>query len=207
MLLAGSLCLPVASAHTYVYSGQPFGVNGENTLLGATNISVEFEYSTYLEPSTEYRVSSPMFSTMTISDGINTISPGTGQFLGSSFIRTDAAGGIRNWFIVELIGFPRSFVLDDRCCTIDDPPFLYTIHSNGSTDASVQNNGAFGIGPREGFAYNNQAPGCWSVDGLPLHCPSRPSASIPEPTAWMMMILGFFALGVVLRGRRCVVVR
>jgi hypothetical protein len=112
-----------SSDYEYIYDGNPFS---RNLIPGATNISVDFLSSSLLEPSTRYNVSSPLFDTMTISDGANTIAVGGGTFLSSSYVQTDSSGNIDYWIIVELLGAGRTFVLGDECCTIGDPPFLYT---------------------------------------------------------------------------------
>jgi len=204
-LFAGGGLLSEASAHTYVYSGQSFGINGENTIAGATHVTVTFASSVLLSASTLYDVSTAPFASMSLSDGVDTIAVGGGSFLGSSFIKTDAAGDITTWFIAELQGAGRTFVGGNQCCTINDPPFIYTINNDGTTDASFQTNGFFGIGPREGFAFNNRAPGCWSVDGGAANCPASaptPPTSVPEPASWALMLTGFLATGVALRRRR-----
>jgi PEP-CTERM motif len=134
-----------SSDFEYVYNGQPFTTN---LILGATNISVDFLSSALLMPATNYDVSSPIFDAMTISDGVNTIAAGGGAFLGSSHIQTDNSGNIASWVIAELLGTGRTFVLGDQCCTIGDPPFLYTYGSK----------------------------------------------SVPEPSTWVMMLVGFAGL-------------
>jgi hypothetical protein len=52
---------------------------------------------------------------MTISDGVDTIRPGGGTFLSSSFIQTDPSGHINAWIIAELIGANRTFEGGDVC--------------------------------------------------------------------------------------------
>jgi hypothetical protein len=42
----------------------------------------------------DYNVSSPLFDTMTISDGTNTIAVDGGTFLSSSYIQTDSYSNI-----------------------------------------------------------------------------------------------------------------
>jgi hypothetical protein len=90
-----------------------------------------------------------IFESMIISDGVNTIGVGEGTFLSSSFIKTDSSGSIVNWVVVELLGADRTFVLGDLCCTIGDPPLMYT----------------FG------------------------------TKSVPEPSTWALMLLGFAGVG------------
>jgi hypothetical protein len=77
------------TTYEYIYTGQPFTVS---LLPGATNVSVSFFSSSLLTPSTDYGVSSLPFQSMTISDGINTISVGGGTFLSSSFLETASSG-------------------------------------------------------------------------------------------------------------------
>jgi hypothetical protein len=138
-----------AAGFEYMYVGQPFTTN---LIEDSTNISVDFFSSSLLKPSMVYNVSSPIFEDMTISDGIDTIIAGEGTFLSSSYIRTDRFGNVNGWIIVELIGADRTFTLGDVCCTIGDPPVLYTYKDSSSS-------------------------------------------SVPEPSTWTMMLIGFGGLG------------
>jgi hypothetical protein len=194
---------PTAGAHTYTYAGEPFGTadNGANTLPGSTAISVSFSTSLVLAPLSSYDLASGIFTSMTISDGLDTIAPGDGTFLPSSFIDTDLSGNITSWVIAERIGSSSPFVLGDQCCTIGDPPVLLTYCCNGPTDATIQTEGFFGIGPNTGYAYNNRTPGIWSLDGVAEPQLGPFTNSVPEPSAWWLMIVGFGVSGVVLRSR------
>jgi hypothetical protein len=185
-----------ADVYDYKYAGQPFQVN---TLAGATNISVEFSSPTLLAPSTTYDLSlsgiaTTQFASLTISDGINTISPGDGTFLDSDFITTNSFGSISRWQIVELSGSGRSFAIG-QCCTINDPPFMYTYCCNAPTDASIWTNGFFGIGPKIDYAYNNCLPGVWTAS----------VAGVPELSVWAMLLIGFAGFaGLALHGAEAV---
>jgi hypothetical protein len=117
-----------------------------------------------------------------MSDGVHTIKKGKGTFLNSSFITTNDAGDITDWIIVVLIGARRTFVLGDQCCTTGDPSFLYTYCCSGPTDASIQTDGFFGIGPETGFAYNTGAAGVWTVS-ISEPVAKGPTASRPAPAA------------------------
>jgi hypothetical protein len=183
-----------ASAHAdiyeYSYTGQPFGIDGQNTLPGSTYLSMDFYSISPLLPSTYYDSSSLPFASISMSDGIEAIDPDDRSLLSSSFLETDASGNITAWEVVELVGADRTFVLGDECCTIDDPPVLMSINNNGATDAVILTNGFYGIGPRDDFAYNNGAPGVWAY------------SLVPEPTGWAMMLVGFCGLGGLMRLRR-----
>jgi hypothetical protein len=168
-----------ARIYTYVYEGRPFGIDGANLLPGATHIFVMFSVSTLLSDNTNYDVTSPPFRDLVMSDGVNTTSVAGGTINDASFVRTTATGYIGTWFIAELIWVGRTFSAG-ACCTIGDPPVLYTSCCNFPSDASIQTNGFFGIGPRTDFAYNNLAAGAWTV---------------PEPSTWTMLLLGFGGLG------------
>jgi hypothetical protein len=177
-----------AATYLYQYTGQPFGpaFGGQNTLPGSTNITVEFQMPSLLAASTEYDVGSAPFTTLTMFDGVDLITPGLGTYLSTSFIKTDSAGSIDDWAIVELLGANRTFQLGNVCCTIGDVPVMMTLPTR---DASIVTNGFFGIGPEIYFAYNNNAPGDWTV------------SLVPEPSTWAMMILGFMGIGAMLRLR------
>ena len=67
---------------------------------------------------------------------------------------------------------------------------MYTNNSMGATDASIEDNGFFGIGPNADYAYNNRTPGVWA------------SFAVPEPSIWVAMLIGFFGLGAMMRRAR-----
>jgi hypothetical protein len=144
-----------------------------------------FSVPSLLSDNTTYDVTSPQFRDLVMSDGVNTISVGGGTINDASFVRTTATGYIGTWFIAELVGTNRTFAVG-ACCTIGDPPVLYTFCCNFRSDASIQTNGFFGIGQETDFAYNNGAAGVWTV---------------AEPSTWAMMLLGFAGLGFVGYGR------
>ena len=183
LCLAGSAS---ANRFEYTYTGRPFQVN---RLPGATRVGVTFFAPTLLSPSTTYGVSSPEFASLSISDGVNNIKAGDGTLLSSDFIHTNASGHIVTWQIVELAGAGRVFAAG-QCCTINDPPLILTECCSGPTDASIQTNGFFGIGPNDDYAYNNRVKGIWKV------------ASVPEPSSWAVLLAGLTGLGAAMRLRR-----
>jgi hypothetical protein len=163
----------------YTYSGNAFQAN---YLPGATDIIVDFYSPTILAANTIYESTSAIFSTMTVSDGVDTITPGNGTFNTASFVATDGSGNIFAWEIPELAGANRSFFTPGECCSPSngDFPVLYTYNPqglkgvSGATDATIQN-ASFSpdVG---GIAYNNQEPGIWSVSAVPL-----------PTTAWLLL--------------------
>ena len=176
------------AAYKYTYTGQAFQTN---TLENSTNISVNFYTDFLLSANTRYDYLSKPFEYLSMSDGVNVIAVGGGSLLSSSFIQTDNSGSISQWIISELIGAGRSFVSGEACCTINDPPFMYTYNSNGATDASIQTNGFFQSGGT-GYAYNNQLAGNWAV------------TPVPEPETYAMMLMGIGMLGFMARRQRVI---
>jgi hypothetical protein len=162
-------CQPALASFVYVYTGNPFAGPREdqaNLLPGSTNVTITFTSDDLLVPSTVYNYSdqSPIFGSMLLSDGRESIYPGAGTFMSSSFIETDAAGKITKWVVAELQGAGR--LPFGTCCSVQHVPVIYSYNSNGSTDATIQDDGFFGFGPNANYAYNNRAPGVWNLAGV-----------------------------------------
>jgi hypothetical protein len=190
-----------AHAYRYVYRGRLFQ---KNELPGATNIRIVFLSAAPLAPSTTYGVASPIFREILMTDGVDTIERREGTFLDTSFIETNSAGQISSWSIIELAGVGRSFADPGQCCTINDPPLMYSIDFDGQTDATIQTNGFFGIGPNTGYAYNNLRPGVW-LTGPPFSpavAGFDARTGVPEPSDWALILTGFAGLGGIMRWRR-----
>ncbi len=192
-----------SASYRYVYRGQKFTTN---TLSGSSRIWMIVIFDKPLLPDTTYGIKSQELRLIKITDGVDTIERHEGTLLDTSFIKTNDQGQISSWEIVELSGADRSFVDPGECCTINDPPLMYSVNHNGQTDASIQTNGVFGIGPSTGYGYNNLMPGTWTQikPALPVAERFEAQSAIPEPRSWILLLAGLLGLGGLFRRERAV---